>query len=278
MRDLSIHITESSLRLIMSEYDTTEKEREAIIEHLLSKAKKYSCTHRLITISTEQQKKEVNRIVKSSIGDTKLMANTILFSRRKLGHRGIKQITEGSKDWLMCKDIAENAKVFCRDFGLAHKEGFAIYVGIILPKLKVFSINFMNAHHEYACSVYEATVELNKDPTPSKTRDLYNLFQRKAIDLSGMNVPYHNDPTKYVFFKRAKDFCESIKCPYDEYLQAQFDGLEFARVVPTPEQLVGPNASSRLQRYVIKEGGRRYIENKDRKKIDWRKVKKAEEL
>lgn len=278
MRDLSIHITESSLRLILGDLEMKDSQREDIITHIINKAKAYSCTGRIVTISTEQQKKEVERIVKSNISDTKLLANTLLMCRRKLRHKGIRQVTEGTKDWLACKDIAENANIFCKDFGLDKRQGYVIYLELILPKVKVFSINFLNRYHEEACSLYESKVELERDETPSKTKQLYDTFQQMAINTTGIGIPYINDYTKYVFFKRAKDFCESVTCPYNEYLQAQFDGLEFARAIPIPEQLVGPQAVNRLQRYAIKEGNGHLITRRSSKKINWDKIKESEEL
>lgn len=256
-RDPSIHITKSKLLTIVEELMSEQRHgitysSKAMVNKIFIKAKPYSILSRQVSVSTDRIEKKAKRLLSSSRVDADLFAQLVYAIRKKRKHRGISPIKPGGKDWDLIKEVTASALNFCNDFELTKREGFIKYIEIGLDKMAKFNINKFPNLSEAIAETYLSMDEIEKDTDPQGTAEMHDYYIKHIAEYTGIFEDLKLVPEKYVWFVRARKEAARINVPGVVYIKAQFAGLDFARGIPHPVQLVGAKAIERVNRYSYK--------------------------
>lgn len=249
IREPSIHITKSNFADICNELEISVP-----IDQFFQLAKRRAIISRSITVSNNKLQKQVNKVLLADQGSAALFADLLYAERIKLKHRGIKKITEAdSKNWDMCKKLADICNDFCNDFHFEIRAGYIKYIEIgisrmdgkyqnMLPRLISMSENiFQQAGDEE---------ELKSDSNPWLTNQGFEYYIQKIAKVTGI---YDNkkDPSKLVIFKRLG---EKLIGPHriQQWIDAQFYALAFVNGVPSINDLLSDKALERYNKYLYK--------------------------
>lgn len=251
-KDPSLHIKRSDLYKIMADMLPKGVDYNNFVDVLLVKCAPLSISTRSVISSTIKSEKKFDRIQGSSRFDADLVAKLLHATRVRLKHKGVTQIKPSSKDWEMVKDLTKNIIDFCIDFNLPKREGAIAYLEIGLNKMNKYGLNKFSNLYESICDTYAAKLEIDQDSEPDITLQLYKIYSSNIMDQTGIFEDFKKEPEKYVWFVRARLQAKQLNMGLEEYIEAQFEGLDFARGIPHPSQLVGPKATERISRYLYK--------------------------
>lgn len=254
-REPSLHITESKLRgILLKILPDTYNDYEDLATDILIEARRVSCDNRIVTISNQKMERDIKKIVSSGKGDTNLMG-TILFSiRKKLKHKGIQRIKEGSKDWKKVKELSKVVCDFCNDFELGKRAGFIIYVELGFKKISSYR-NYMDKlinMYEVISLSYEAHLVIQDDTDKDETLSIHNMYVGIISKATGITHSFVDEPINYVNFVEVRNITDKYNVPTQVYLEAQFEGLQWTEGYPTPAQLISEKAIDRLNRFMFK--------------------------
>lgn len=268
-REPSIHITKTSLIEILKDLVITGPSRDYKEEakFIFSKAKSLSLSTRSVTITNKQLEKKANRLIQSSRQDADLFAQLIFATRKKMKHRGITPIKPGGKDWDVIKEITAHALNFCIANDLTKRAGFLKYIEIGLGKIKKYSLVKFPSLQETIHETYQAIHEVEMDDNSEETDELYRVYFAKILENTGITDNSKEMPEKYVWFVRARKAASEMNVKVKDYIDAQFEALDFARGIPHPTQLIGPKAKERVIRYLYKNNIN--INKKSKNQSNW---------
>lgn len=277
MRNPSVHITESDLVEVLNRIKGIEEVKynsNKLAAHILRLSKGRSATNRALKISQERIERRVNKILKSSIGDALLFSNLLNMVRQtKFKHRGIVKIDEGHKDWPLLKELSEIALDFCKAFNLSKKEGFTQFISIGISKMNKYNLARLKSMADSIIPTYEAYLKIQSDPNGAITDKAYKTYVQIIISKTGIQYDYSTMWEKFVCFVDAAAIIKELGCKPEDYIKAQFHGLEWTKGIPDPIQLIGDKAKERFMKYAFEfEIKLNAPENKV--KVDWKKIKK----
>lgn len=256
MRLPSIHITEERLAILIREVlPDFSNVSEALAKDIVNRAKTHSLSSRSIYASNEKMHQKTEKIKLVGRSETGIFAQMLHMTRRKMHHRGIQLIGPNDKDWVNLKETAKLATDFCNEFSLPIKDGYQQYLNIGFDKMKNFSIYKFKSIHSAICKYYEAYQEILQDPTPEQTKKYYHYYTAKINERIGnIGEDLNKNPEKYLGFVKAKLEGNRLLLTAKEYIDAQFEAMEWANTIPDPLQLYGEKALERVQRYCYKHG------------------------
>lgn len=251
MRKPSIHIDIDTFTYIVNRLGKIDINN---IEEFFVIARKHSINNRSVTISNDKLKRDIQRVVQSSKGDTSLMADIIYSVRIKLKHRGVKRITLKDREWLQLKELTKLVNQFCNDFNLSTREGFIEYVELGLSKIQSFRgyITKLINMYESICREFESIKIIKEDDDPKATKELHDCFVSKVADRTGLYESYDGKPDKMVLFYKARVMCDELGVDYDTFIDSQFEALDWCNGMPVPESLIGDKAKERLNKYLFR--------------------------
>lgn len=251
-RDPSIHIKESELRKILNE--GLGKGVSINVEGILKKARKKSCNNRSVSITNDKLDKKVTKILKSRADDVHVFNNILFMVRKRAKHFGFRKVEENSRDWGLLKEITSLALDFTNEFHLDRKKGFTAYCDIALSKMNKFSYPKLKSMFESICQIYFNKQEIENDDTPHLTKSIHDFYVKMIVQRTGNPIDYYSQPESYYHFITVKNLVKEKKIKYEDYIRAQFAGLDYMNGVPHPAQLVGDKANERLSRYLYESG------------------------
>jgi hypothetical protein len=254
MRKPSLHIGKDHLYKLIDEWFDKHKigtPAELLVEHLLKNGKKYSLRHRSLLATNEKTKRRASRIESSPITEAMMFDSVCRMIRQtKLKHRGIKIV--GEKDgaqWDFLLQATGLATEFCKEYNLNKKQGYIIYLGIALKEIKPFAYNRVKAAHSRIIAHYECMLEIEKDPNSDKSELIFDIYQQKVYEKTGINMAYRDVPYEFVHFVRAAKCSIEVGLHPKHYVIAQFEQLDFTNGYPTPSQLDTFKAKERAIRW-----------------------------
>lgn len=253
-RDPSLHIKKSELVRVISTLLPYNVDAESFTTQLMFRCLPYSVSTRSVVASTQRIEAKADKITKSTRFDSDMLSKLIYATRQRLKHRGISPIKAGSKEWDTLKEITSQALSFCNEFNIPKREGMIKYIEIGISRMSTFNINKFPSMHEAICKSYEALAEIEQDDDPKFTEVLYKIYSTYIMKQTGIFEDFKNDYEKYVFFVRARKQAKELNIALEDYMQAQFDGLDFVKGIPHPSQLSGAKANERLYKYLFKHG------------------------
>lgn len=258
MRDPSIHITLTEFTRIVEQLKIVDPGKaKQFSTDFFKHAHKARLSTRTVLLEKKNQtsvkiEKKVQAKAKASTKDTALFAQLITYVRRiEFKHRNVQKITSSSGKWDQLKEVVSLANQFSSDFKLDKPEAYKKYIRYICSNTKVFSLNRFPVYYEKFVAHTEAEVEILEDDNPSRTQEVYRIYQSIMIRNISFCAPYHEEPPKYIYFIRVRLLCEKNSWDAYHYINAQFVGLEFTGNPPDPSQLVGPKSIERYQKYMF---------------------------
>jgi len=253
-RDPSIHVTKSQYIKILRDIGFGHYESVSMADEFFYRAKPYSVHTRTILISNDRVEKKAKKLMNSSRADADLFARLIYTRRRLMKHRGISQITPGGKDWETVKEVTGHALEFSKEYNIPRRKAFILYVDIGLTKMKKFMLNKYLGMYEGICETYQASLEIQLDPDPFMTEQMYTFYNQYVVSQTGIFSDLKSMPERYVFFVRARKQAKELNISVKVYMAAQFAELDFTKTIPHPSQMIGVKARERVVRYCYKEG------------------------
>lgn len=251
-REPSIHISESRFKIILKASLANYKVLggDYLVEQILLQARKHSLTNRVLLATNQKNRKASTKLVQSTLEDARLFSKTLLQVRRQLHHRGVVQIKEDSKDWLLIKQITELALAFSEAFNLSKEQGFKHYISIALKKLNLFALTRFMSLHEIICKEYEAFEMIQNDPHPNATKEAINYYSSILLKKTGEAPDYYKLPEKHRYFINLVDEASIMNVSIKVYIDAQFHAFNWKQAVPEISQMVGPKAYERVTKYM----------------------------
>ena len=260
-KDPSIHITYSQFLTLIKELGLKVSGPKAKL--LFQKARQVSLDHRSVVVSNRKKLTEkLEHRVKATIGDTNLLVQTIYALRIKRKHIGVSKIKQSDSAWTVLKDLTNMVNEFCTQYELPTKAGFVKFVetGFNLMETSNFKNysnchNFLKKNYDKIINRYEADQALANDIDPRGTKEIYEAFNRRVIEMSGIYDNYTSNPFHYVNFLKARELADDLGVDYEIFMDAQFYALAFCHGIPNLEDLHGEKARQRLSQYLSKTGG-----------------------
>jgi hypothetical protein len=245
-----------------------------LVEFLLYKSESHQLVHRKV-LETAQNKNRVSKIANSSKADAQLVSGMLYKGRKVAKHQRITRITESSNDWPHLKDLTKLIKGVATELDMSLESLLRVYVPQFIQSMgKSFRINRYRSVHEITCRNLESTLLLEKDPTPSVTKEVHDIYLDEYEERTGVRPkPMWMYPEVYVNFLYAKELSVEMGVSSRELIESQFEGLEWANSAPEPNQLHGEKAEGRLRKYLyskrregLKNSGSK---SKKTKSINW---------
>ena len=280
-RNPSIHVLETDLIIILgkviplpmvNKLPAKFKDHKELALEIITQAKNLSIASRKITITNNKLEHKINKLKLANRSDTAKFAQLLLYTRRKLKHRGIRLIQPGEADWLNIKEICKLATEFCNEFSINIKDGYSIYISMGLSMMKTFSLFKFKSVHSSICTRYEALLTINGDKFPEKTKEGHDFYLAMISEKIGYSQGYENFPEKYLYFVEARENAKKFGISIKQYIKAQFDGFNWRNGIPDPAQLVGVKAIDRLQKWAFENSVN--LGNKSTG-VDFKKIKKT---
>lgn len=261
MKDPSIHITYSQFLILIKELGLKVSGPKAKL--LFQKARQISLDHRSVVVSNRKKLTEkLEHRVKATIGDTNLLAQTIYALRIKRKHIGVSKIKQSDSAWTVLKDLTNMVNEFCTQYELPTKAGFVKFVETGFNLMETYNFknysnchNFLKKNYDKIINRYEADQALANDIDPRGTKEIYEAFNRRVIEMSGIYDNYTSNPFHYVNFLKARELADDLGVDYEIFMDAQFYALAFCHGIPNLEDLHGEKARQRLSQYLSKTGG-----------------------
>ena len=258
-REPSIHITKSQFLDILEELGITNLP----VNQVFALARKVSINSRNVLVTNKKDTKRVNNILLATKGDAALVADLVYATRVKLRHRGARKITENSKaDWTRCKELAAICNQFAQDFSFTDiRDAFLTYITIGFKRMGKDHRNMMTRLISMADNIYtyyENNQCVREDDAPKLTQSIYDYYNKKIADATGIweTEALEENPEKYNDFLQVRKLCEEHKWDYQDYIDAQFEGMAWCNGIPEPHNMYNTKAIDRYKKYVYKYGQR----------------------
>lgn len=259
MREPSIHITKSQFEEILNTLEVDNFPVEAFFVI----ARKEAINTRAVVVSNKGTTKKVTNILLASKGNASLVADILYATRIKLKHRGVRKINESNtREWALCKKLAEICNTFCEDFKFDTREGFIKYIETGLKRMTDYR-NVMQrliSMQENITNQIDAEIELKGDKDPGFTKDIHDEFIKRVASVTGIYESYEHQPEKYVHFLRIHNLMDEKDWNVFQFLDAQFEALAWCNGLPEPSQMYNDKAIERYNKYLYK--------NKDKRTLD----------
>lgn len=277
-REPSIHITLSQFENLVESLGI-----KMDVQAFFKKARPNSITSRTVLKGNNRKnRKALDKLQKSSMGDASLLADIIYAERIKRKHVGVTKTNQGSAEWLTLKNLAARLNDFNDHFGYKMREGYIKYVTLGLTKYcslkgrKLPLVRFLDSKYDLLLEEHNAIKELEQDDSPQETLQLYQLFTSLVLEKTGISNSYRDNPLEYLNFLYARKLADKLGADYELFLEAQFDALAFFGGIPKLQDLYGEKAQERLTKYISRNGinlNSASLSNRS-KSIDWGAFKK----
>ena len=270
-RSPSIHITKSQFEEILNTLEVDNFPVEAFFVI----ARKEAINTRAVVVSNKGTTKKVTNILLASKGNASLVADILYATRIKLKHRGVRKINESNtREWALCKKLAEICNTFCEDFKFDTREGFIKYIETGLKRMTDYR-NVMQrliSMQDNITNQIDAEIELKGDKDPGFTKDIHDEFIKRVASVTGIYESYEHQPEKYVHFLRIHNLMDEKDWNVFRFLDAQFEALAWCNGLPEPSQMYNDKAIERYNKYLYKNKDKRTLEEPQVEGSLWDKI------
>lgn len=260
-REPSIHVTMSQLRNILGEVLPSKVLPYLdvdTLEEIFRRSRLCAVNNRSIMTGKRKTVNKARKGISSSLGQANMLADIIYSRRVQLKHIGVTKIKQTDNQWGSIKELVPVVNSFCEKEGLDIREGYIEFVKIgldMLSKGKKPNYNYcasnMLSRADQIVMIYEAKLEVDNDPYPNYTKELYDLYNKEVLSRVGISSQY-TEPVEYVHFVRARGIADELGVDYEVYIKAQFHALEFFRGIPAVQDLDQEVARDRVIKYMSK--------------------------
>lgn len=272
MREPSIHITKSQFEEILNTLEVDNFPVEAFFVI----ARKEAINTRAVVVSNKGTTKKVTNILLASKGNASLVADILYATRIKLKHRGVRKINESNtREWALCKKLAEICNTFCEDFKFDTREGFIKYIETGLKRMTDYR-NVMQrliSMQDNITNQTEAEIKLQSADL-ELTAKVHDYFVSKIAKATGIYESYENQPEKYIHFVRLGDFLKKKHWDFESFIDAQFESLAWCNGLPEPSQMYNDKAIERYNKYLYKNKSKQLLDDEPQVEGSlWDKIK-----
>lgn len=255
-RDPGIHITKSRFIEIWKSLSNTPLPKE-FLDSFFKKARENTQDNRSLYISNKKQQDKASSRIRSSISDANLLADIIYSNRVKLKHIGVTKIKQNEPQWIQIKELVPIINNFCSTHRFQKRKGYLEFIEIGFKLLSQtnrpnyqYCSSWFIKNASTIISYYDSLKSLNGDNNPVGTREIYGIYTNKVLEMVGVSNNYKSQPDKYIYFLRAREMADNIGVDYEDFINAQFEALEFCNGIPNIEDLSNEKANQRLVRYL----------------------------
>lgn len=271
-REPSIHINKSQFEAICLELGLSVN-----VDQFFKKAASKALNARNILVTNNKVNKQVNKVLLASKGDAALVADIIYATRIKLKHRGVRKITQSSREWAGCKNIANLCNIFCQDYGLDIREGFIKYIEIGISRM-TDARNLVNRLISMADNIYaqydaEQTLSQIDQDTRNRILQLHDIYIKKIAEATGIWEPFRDNPEKMVHILRTWELITKRGFNEKEFIEAQFESLAWCNGIPDIVNMYGEKAIERYNKYIYKHRKINPSEDEPKRGSLWDKIK-----
>ena len=260
-REPSIHVTLSQLRNILGEVLPSKVLPYLdvdTLEEIFRRSRLCAVNNRSIMTGNRKTVNKAQKGISSPLGQANMLADIIYSRRVQLKHIGVTKIKQTDNQWGSIKELVPVVNSFCEKERLDIREGYIEFVKIgldMLSKSKKPNYNYcasnMLSRADQIVMIYEAKLEVDNDPYPNYTKELYDLYNKEVLSRVGISSQY-TEPVEYVHFVRARGIADELGVDYEVYIKAQFHALEFFRGIPAVQDLDQEVARDRVIKYMSK--------------------------
>jgi hypothetical protein len=258
-RSPSIHITEDRLiDLIRQFYDYDDNADDMIadlVPFIMENGLKYSLEKRTLVLSNQVIAKKALNKVTNDKSDINLLSGIIFSVRKNLKHIGIKPIDNNSPEWVQIKKLTPIVNEYCNAFNLNKRDGYIDYVQRGLHKISSFR-GYLTKLYDMSESISlekEADILISNDKHRKLTREIHDYYVQLIAKQSGIVESFEHKPIKYAKFIQVKDIVIKMKVPFEEYIDSQFEQLDWTGSYPEPEQLINEKSGERFNKHMFQK-------------------------
>ena len=155
-----------------------------------------------------------------------------------------------SKNYTTLLQVVKNATEFAAIYKLNLDKAYNIYIDIALEKIgRKFSLNKLTYYNQHVIDQYKIISDVRSDYNKTGTNNLVKIYRKILLD---KGVDFLVDKmTLLVAFVYARQDADSNNATYKDWIEAQFEGLDYLNVVPEPDQLYGENAVKRYKKWIL---------------------------
>lgn len=264
-RDPSLHITKSDLVKLLAEVNYSQRTSgSALADKIFENAKKYQITDRYLEVLG--QKAAVKKKVTSSMEADGVPSGLVekfnlwLVTERQAHNEFIKAtpISKSSKQYLLLKEVVKMSQDFVERFDITpQSDGHREYIKLGLRVMKRYSLNRFKTYDNLINEMFESSVIVLLDKAKEDTAKFYGIWQESMVRHTSMEqgLDLLSDYVKYAHMVYGREQADEVDAYYEDWVEAQFDGLSFMNVIPELSQFYGENAKKRWEKYMKQEAG-----------------------
>lgn len=263
-RDPSLHITKSDLVKLLAEINYSQRTSGiALADKIFENAKKYQITDRYLQIL--EQKSAVKKKVTKSMEADDVPAGLVekfnlwLVTERTAHNEYIKAtpISKSNKQYTLLKEVVKMSQDFVEKFEITpQSDGHREYIRLGLRVMKRYSLNRFKTYDTLINEMFESSVIVLMDEHKEDTSKFYGIWQESMVKHTSMEgLDLLSDYVKYAHMVYGREQADECDAYYEDWVEAQFDGLSFMNVIPELSQFYGENAKKRWEKYIKQESG-----------------------
>jgi len=274
----SLHVTKpvliEALRSLLGE----EQLAESFAEALLIACKGKSCNNRALLLSNKAEIKKASLYAENPSQYAYIFCKVLLNIRRNNHHKGVSLIEEGSTNWTTVKKIVPLIAEFAQETTLTFTNACKQYIswGNYLMGNR-FALSKFQSLSTQILEVYFADKALDENPWQTETYRGIRHYSDKVYSRAGMIIEgLDENPLKMVEFMKAAEYCAKNRITITDYIDAQFEGLDWTGGIPEPTQLNSENAIQRYVKFAYKNKKHKPGKAPAPSNIEWDKIKTLE--
>lgn len=241
VRKPSIHITRDGLFKSLEEIGVQLHESKRV--ELLNLLDKYQVKRNLVFAPTTAAAAKIQS--KKVTDAAALKSYAILSNLRSAGKAIMRQIKPGQPGWPDVLEASQAADMFVQRFDIDDVDaGHRMYYKIAIEILGAnFNIKSLATQYEKVCNKFQEDVDMYQCKDLGKVKLMIDLYVRLARMTKQAAAGL---ASQKIWFVRAYNQAVELGVDPLEFIEIQFQQMEWANVNPTPRQLSGEQAFNRL--------------------------------
>lgn len=258
MRNPAIHLLKSELCKLIQDGEERGYRGDKLAGYILANYSN-SLQHR----NRVQLKSKEKLVV--SLGSVKQFLGALFDVRQKDGKgRYVKLLEGNSKQMNLAKEISDLAEDFTKEAGKDRYEGYRLFceIGVMLMGNK-FGLNKFKSLAPRIFEYLDYSKLVDNDPKQGDTIKFFQIYAKKIENETGVKYPLKKgDYIRFVDFYFARKQADTLKANYTDFINAQFEGLNFLGVLPMRYNLHGDSATDFYYKYMAQDKKKKATEEK----------------
>lgn len=244
----SIHINKDELVKIFNQLHI-----ECDVDLFMRLAFKKRLTGRQsIFVDSKTRAKSLQNEQRRDSANVELFRMVLYDQMEKARLRGL-QVVPGMSDYVLIENAARDAEDFANLFEFGHKPGFTEYVNTAIKVMgKKFSIKKLPYYKSRIFDDFEFRLVVEFDDNVVETKKFADIYISKVLRNTQININTFKNYNVYFNFVYGRLEADESGADYNDWIDAQFEGLAFLDSIPEPNQLYGEFSRKRFMSYTLK--------------------------